>query len=117
MPRDATVLVEVRLPPGIDVWPACPVVVRVEDVSRADAAARVVGEVRVEPGAGLPGRALLPVAVPVREVDERASYAVRVHVDVDGDGQVGDGDYVSTQRYPVLTGGHPDAATVGVRRV
>lgn len=116
MPRDATVLVEVRLPPGVDAWPGA-VVVRVEDVSRADAAARVVGEARAERGAGLTDGAPLRVAVPVRGVDERASYAVRVHVDADGDGQVSEGDYVSTQRYPVLTGGHPAAVAVAVQRV
>lgn len=114
--RDATVLVEVRLPPGTTELPG-PVLVRVEDVSRADAAARVVGEVRVGRDARLTPGLPLCVAVPVRAVDERAAYAVRVHVDADGDGQVSEGDYVSTQHHPVLTGGHPDAATVTVRAV
>lgn len=114
--RDVTVLVEVQLPPGTVELPGA-VIVRVEDVSRADAAARVVGEARVERDTRLTGGLPLRVAVPVRDVDERAAYAVRVHVDANGDGLVSAGDYVSTRHYPVLTRGHPDAATVSVRRV
>lgn len=116
MSRDATVLVEVRLPSGITTVPGA-VIVRVEDVSRADAAARIAGEARVERGTDpAPGLPLL-VSVPVHAVDEQAAYAVRVHVDVDGDGQVSEGDYVSTQRYPVLTGGHPAMVVAAVRPV
>ena len=49
--------------------------------------------------------------------DERARYAVRVHVDIDGDGQVSRGDYLNMESYPVLTYGHPSRVTVRVQEV
>jgi hypothetical protein len=49
--------------------------------------------------------------------DPRASYSVRVHIDVDGDGEVSQGDFVSTQGYPVITFGHPREVSILVRQV
>jgi uncharacterized lipoprotein YbaY len=93
--------------------------VRLEDVSRVDAAARIVAEqeivdVRHAPASAAP----IPFTLAVHEVvDERATYAVRVHVDVDGDRRVGRGDFVSTASHPVLTFGRPAWASVPVREV
>jgi putative lipoprotein len=114
--RAAVVYVEVLLPPGVVEGPAGEVVVRVEDVSRADAPARVVGEARLGTR-GVAAAFPLAASVPVDLVDERCAYAVRVHVDVDGDGQVSAGDYVSTQAHPVLTRGAPARVAVPVRQV
>jgi uncharacterized lipoprotein YbaY len=76
------------------------VYVRLEEVSRADAPSRIVAEqvlrgVTYEPGQPLQFE--LRGTVPA----DRASYRLRVHVDVDGDGQVSRGDYVSTESIPV----------------
>ena len=88
--------------------------VRLEDVSRADAPARVVAEAVVrEARLAAP----VPFALRAPAVDERARYVVRAHVDVDGDGAVGLGDYVSTQSTPVLTHGAPRRVEVIARRV
>lgn len=50
-------------------------------------------------------------------IDERDSYTVSVLVDLDGDGKVSKGDYISMQSYPVLTYGHPNEVTVEVKKV
>jgi putative lipoprotein len=85
----------------------------VEDVSLADAPARTVAERVLPPGSAVPG----PVRLTVDQVDPRARYAVRVHVDTDGSGTVSRGDLVSTASHPVLTFGHPTAVRVPLSRV
>ena len=49
--------------------------------------------------------------------DPRASYAVRVHIDIDGDGKVSRGDFISMQSYPMITFGHPRELSLLVRQV
>lgn len=45
------------------------------------------------------------------------TYIVRVHIDVDGDGAVSQGDYITTGYYPVTSRGNPTDITVAVQRV
>ena len=108
--RDPVVVVDVvgaePLPLGASVR------VRLEDVTRLDGPARLVAE-RVVP-VTLEG---IRVELETGVINQRAHYAVRVHVDVDGDGRVTRGDFVSTRSYPVLTFGNPSSATVVVNRV
>jgi putative lipoprotein len=111
--RGIIVLPSIALPPE-----AAELIVAVEDVSRADAPAIVVGEmrrrgVRLSPGATLP----FEVAVPDDRIDRRRSYSVRVHIDVAGSGEVDKGDLVTTQSYPVLTSGGGGDVRIEVRRV
>jgi uncharacterized lipoprotein YbaY len=94
------------------------VYVRLEDVSYADAPSRVIAEqvihnVSYEADAGHEPEFALHGDIP----DERGSYAVRVHVDLHGEGRVQRGDYVSTESYPVLTFGQPKEVSVRVREV
>jgi putative lipoprotein len=93
------------------------IVVAVEDVSRADAPSTAVAEQLLEDVSLGEGDIPFEVAVPGRLIDERAHYAVRVHVDVNGTGRVERGDLVSTQSHPVLTRGSPDEAAVPVNLV
>jgi uncharacterized lipoprotein YbaY len=75
------------------------VYVRLEDTSRADASSRIVAEQTLSGAAliqGSPLRFELRGALP-----GGSQCTLRVHVDVDGDGQVSPGDYVSTESYPV----------------
>jgi len=77
------------------------VYVRLEDVGRADAAAVPVAE-QVMRDATIAGEASrLRFEIPAAERRPTGEYGVRVHVDVDGDGQVSVGDYTSTQSYRV----------------
>lgn len=98
---------------------AAAVVVQVEDTSRMDVGSTVVAEQRrtdvdlAKAGTDLP----FSVAVPAGLIDRRASYNVRVHVDTSGNGEVTEGDYISTASHPVLTHGYPNEAVVPVIEV
>jgi putative lipoprotein len=108
------ILLPTAIMPGI----AAQVVVKVEDISRADAPAIVVGEQRLASvflSSG--GRVPFEIQVPAERIDERGSYSVSAHIDLGGSGQVEPGDYISTQTYPVLTGRYPDDVEVEVRPV
>lgn len=91
--------------------------VRLEDTSLMDGPSRVVSErlLRVSeedrPTDGI------PFTLRERSPDPRTSYSVSVHVDITSSGTLDEGDYVSTESYPVLTFGHPDRVTVEVRRI
>jgi uncharacterized lipoprotein YbaY len=40
-------------------------------------------------------------------VDDRRSYAISVHVDVDNNGKINSGDFINMETYPVITHGFP----------
>jgi hypothetical protein len=94
------------------------VYVRLEDVSRVDAPSTTVDEhvlTSVSHRQGDEDRLSVDLSAPA--ASGRESYGVRVHVDVDGDGQVSRGDLISVESYPVLTFGHPDVVEVRLREV
>jgi uncharacterized lipoprotein YbaY len=94
------------------------IIVRLENVSRADAPASVAAEKVWEgPGGPWPTGAALPFNLPVPAVNPGASYTIRVLIDVDRDGRLGQGDYISTESYPVLTYGQPQFVRVTVKRL
>jgi uncharacterized lipoprotein YbaY len=102
----------VRFTPGVTVPGAGTIHVRLLDVSCADAASTVIVE-RSYPLIG----AMAAFDLPVGAIDPSVSYAVSVHIDVDGDGAVSSGDFVSYARHAVLTFGHGQTVEVEVRRV
>lgn len=77
------------------------VYVRVQDVAYADASATTVAEQALQGVNITPGAPPIPFTVDGIPQNPRARYVVRVHADVDGDGRVSRGDYVSTQSYLV----------------
>jgi uncharacterized lipoprotein YbaY len=94
------------------------VYVLLEDTSLADAPARVVAEEILRDVSHTAGSSTrLPFALSGVIPDERSRYSVRVHVDVDGDGQVSRGDFITMESYPVLTFGNPDQVTVKVKEL
>lgn len=108
---EITVHIEFPEPPPIVTRTARIVV---EDVSTADLRATRVSDRRITPA---DPEELRSVTIDVPEPDLRASYSVRVHIDVDGSGAISAGDFVSTQSHPVLTRGHGTEVTVPVTRV
>jgi uncharacterized lipoprotein YbaY len=89
----------------------------VEDTSRADAPAIVVSEA-VEPLAQpLAAGDQFTLELTVPDVDERASYNVRAHIDCSGSGEVSVGDRITTRSYPVLTHGAGDCVEVEVVQI
>ena len=77
--------------------------IRVQDVSHADASATTVAEQVVKGVTIAPGAPPLRFTVAGVPINPSARYIVRVHADVNGDGVVSRGDYVTTQSYPLQT--------------
>lgn len=108
-----------EVPPGERPTGVVRVRVRIEDVSKADAASIVLASVDFETTLPLEGGTPLSFEVPVdaEQVDERHTYVIRGHVDVSGSGQIEPGDYLTTQVHPVLTEGAGDEVRVELRRI
>lgn len=92
--------------------------VRLLDTSLADAPSTVVAEQVIEHIASFrsKGEKVTFVLEP-KSIDERDTYYVSVLVDIDGDGKISKGDYISMQSYPVLTFGSPSEVTIEVKKV
>jgi uncharacterized lipoprotein YbaY len=111
---------EIRFPPLKRPLREARVRVRVDDVSSVDAPARTLAETEAGPVSAAIGEACrIPFTVEVddSEIDPRAHYVVAAHADLDGDGEVSVGDYVTMESYPVLTRGNSASAEVEVREV
>jgi len=89
-----------------------PVIVQVRDAGLQDESSTTAAETRTEARACEAGE---PFARAQVEVENAGGYPiVWVHVDVDGDGSVSKGDFITMQSYPVRGGG---VMRVEVRRV
>jgi uncharacterized lipoprotein YbaY len=91
--------------------------VRVQDTIHADAIARTVAEQVLRDVDIIPGAPPIPFNADGIPRNPHARYVVRVHADIDGDGRVSQGDYVSTQSYPVEIGEKRPLLNILVRRV
>jgi uncharacterized lipoprotein YbaY len=107
---------QVRLHEALE-QPSGTLYVRVEDVSRADAAAELVAEIAIPIDHPLAAGAVVPFSLAVPDIDDQAHYAVRAHLDTTGTRRIDPGDRISTQSYPVATFGHPDEAIIVARTV
>jgi uncharacterized lipoprotein YbaY len=109
---------EILFGEGSEAFSGGTVYVRLEDVSRADAPSRIVAEQVIRHVGYQPGQTgTLAFELRGQVPDEHARYIVSVHVDVDGDGQVSRGDYITMESYPVLTQGYPRQVIVRLRKV
>ena len=97
--------------------PSSTLYVRVEDVSRVDAAADVVAEIAIPVDHPLAEGAELPFTLTVPDIDDQAHYSVRAHLDTTGSRRIDSGDRISMQSYPVATFGNPDEAIIDARKV
>jgi uncharacterized lipoprotein YbaY len=93
------------------------VYVRVQDTSRSDASASTVAEQVLRDVNIIPGAPPLPFNIGGIPQNPKARYVVRIHADVDGDGVVSRGDYVSTQSYPVEISEKPVSVSILARQV
>ena len=108
---------KIVFPPGDRPAEAARVVARIEDVSHADAPAKIVAR-NVQEEVTIPqdeGESLLFAIQYPTSADPGSRYTVRVHVDVTGTETVTPGDFLSTVSYPVLP--EQGDVTVMVQRV
>jgi len=117
---DATKLIDgvIFLDRQIGSFTAATARVSVEDVSMADASSITLAATTIDNICHRLGEVLrinFQVFGPV--FDEEAHYSVRVHIDLQGSGDVSPGDYMTTQNYPVLTFGFPDWVEVQVEKI
>jgi putative lipoprotein len=118
LPRFRVVRGTIELPEADLPDQAATLVIRLENVSRADAASTVVAEQRLNPVV-LSGRSTLAfeLEIPAGQIDERDRYSVSVHIDVSGSGELERGDLITKQSYPVLTGGHGEDVDIAVAAI
>lgn len=90
-----------------------PGVVRVLDVTFADGPSTVVGSQSIQ----VTGPGPLPFEVAVTGVDPTSHYVVEAHLDTDGSGAVSDGDFLTTESFPVLTHGYGSVIDVTATRL
>ena len=90
------------------------VYVRLLNTSLADAPSAVVAEQVIDRPSN---NEKIAFRLEPDSIDERDTYTVSVLVDLDGDGKISKGDYISMQSYPVLTFGSPSEVTIEVKQV
>jgi uncharacterized lipoprotein YbaY len=88
-------------------------VVRVVDVSFADAPSKTIASQTID----VTGPGPIPFAVPVSGIRANASYSVEVHLDTDNNGTVSKGDFITMESFPVLTFGHGSVLDVTAERL
>ena len=102
----------IQLPDGVSVPRGSPLLVELRDTSLEDAAAITLKQVtsRVERA----GDEALKVTIDHGSVPEGTT--AWVHLDVDGDGRVSKGDYITMESYPIATGGDQEMS-IRLKRV
>jgi len=104
---------EILIPANTKIADTAVAYVHLLDTSRADAASTVISEQVIANVATKLSRGERIKFVLYGEIQNpQASYSVSVHIDVDADGQVGVGDYINVQSYPVATFGYPSHVEV-----
>ena len=102
--------------------PNVSIIVRLGDVTFADTESKVIVQHLIK-GAEfiIDCKAKKSIIIPFelygKIANRQASYAISVHVDMDGDGKIGLGDYINTESYPVLTHGYPNHVTVKMKLI
>lgn len=77
--------------------------VTIEDVSIADAPSAVVEEQTIPNISINKANNTFQYAIATGKLDEGKDYSLSVHIDIDGDGNVSQADYVTTQHYPLTS--------------
>lgn len=116
----ATLLVTgvIRLPSHNPLPPSAVIYVHLLDTSLADAPAILISEQVIENAAAkVENDGKIKFALYGELHDFKANYTVSVHVDLDNDGQISQGDYVNVESYPVITFGYPTAIEVKTVKV
>ncbi|MFY9556962.1 MAG: YbaY family lipoprotein [Blastocatellia bacterium] len=114
----ALVTGEIFVDKQADSFSGATVHVRLEDTSYSDAPSKAAAQQTIRNVSHKKGsETRLEFALRGKRPDEKASCFVSAHVDVNNDGEVSVGDYITMESYPVLTSGYPDHVRVRVQEV
>jgi Type III secretion system lipoprotein chaperone (YscW) len=91
--------------------------IKIENVSRVDAAAREVCNLVIPNRSHAPGDPPFDFALRPGPINSAYRYELRVHLDLNGDGEYTPGDQITMQSYPVLTCGYPNMVQVHLRSI
>jgi hypothetical protein len=91
--------------------------IKIEEVSRADAAAREVSKLVIPNRSNKPGDPPFEFAIKPGPINPAHRYELRIHLDLNGDGEYTPGDQITMQSYPVLTRGYGSVLQVHLRRI
>ncbi|NJM46636.1 MAG: hypothetical protein HC860_11060 [Alkalinema sp. RU_4_3] len=92
--------------------------IRLEAANQTDAASSIIAEQVIPDVSHEAGDSqTLIIRLSGQIPNEKTSCIVTVHIDVDGDRQVSQGDYINMESYPVITYGHPQQISISVRQV
>jgi uncharacterized lipoprotein YbaY len=97
---------------------AATVYVRLEETTEADLASKIVAEQVIRELSHQQGGAeKISFSLQGQIFDDKADYIVSVHVDVDNDGQISEGDYINMESYPALATGRSSQISVCVQQI
>lgn len=119
MAADSSLLVEGRIiledaPP----FSGATAYVRMEDVSRADAPSRVISEQILRNVSYSPQQNGIAFVLHGMMPTPSGRYTISVHIDLNNNGKIDPGDYITMESFPVLTGGRPNKAIqIRARRI
>ena len=105
-------------PQSTRIFPQAVGYIRLEEVSRADTPSNIISEQVIRKISDkIRTENRLEVNLYGPNLNRRLNYAVNVHIDSDGNGQINRGDYINTESYPVLTFGRSNQVTVKLKLI
>jgi uncharacterized lipoprotein YbaY len=107
----------VRFFEAVDVPSGATLYVRLLDVTFTDAPSRTVAEQVLALPRGRADERPLAFSLRLETIDPHRTYIVSAHADLDGDGSISRGDWMTMESYPVLTFGHADRVDVVVKKI
>jgi uncharacterized lipoprotein YbaY len=94
------------------------VYVRLLDVSRADAASSTIAEYRITHlPAGTKTSETISFEIEAEVPDPRASLILAAHLDMNRDGEISIGDYITMESFPVSPKALSNKYTIKLRRI
>lgn len=79
--------------------------VTIKDANIADNTSGVIAEQTIQGLSITQGtNSTFRYAVPTSKLEQGKEYSLSVHIDVDGDGNISQADYITIQRYPLVSG-------------
>lgn len=91
--------------------------VKLEEISRADAAAREISQAVFPNYSHSADAPPADFSIESEQINASHRYEVRVHLDINGNGQYSAGDQITVQSYPVLTKGYPNVIEIRLQQI